>query len=507
MIAVGPTHALLILRQSDTIQDDGTRSRVERWAVEQLERDPIAGCKAVREMWEGALDAGVTSATAIWIVGHGHASAAIDGAIKEILSLRPDMPVEPLRMIIREAMARLPRPSLESLVQTALGRGDLPSRVRALWCLLHFAVAGEPARSSLVGHSDSDLKALIETTWAPSVLEALPAESDAERASRAAAMVRTLGPTSMPAATDLAKRRTTRPKRTSDTVERAIRDLQQNPDPLAGRLIEECLAETSLSDWSPVLLHAKAAQFKLQADRTYTAPKLRDVVALLNGGPPLSAQDLRAIVVDELCRLGRNLREHSESPWLDYWNTDSVGAPENPKIENVARNTTLTKLRSELDKYKIAVTLPEVQRKNSTRVDIYFAAHNGINLPIEAKRHYHKDLWTAAEDQLQGYTTSEGATGVGVLLIFWFGADWKGTPSQGTGLPKPSKPADLARQLVEALPVHLRAVTDVIILDVSRPGGGESEAKWKVRTRGLSAGKSATPLIAKTLDVEAEPQE
>lgn len=506
MIPVSPTHALVILRQTDSIQDQNIRSRVERWAVGELERNPAVGSIAVREMWEGALDAGVTNATAIWVVGHGHASVAIDRAIEDILFSRPGMAVDPLRMIIGEAMGRLSRPSLDRLVQAALQRNDLPPRVLALWSLLHFGIAGENARSSLIGHSENDLKALLESTWAPSVLDALPAQSDAERASRAAAVIRALGPTSMPTATDLARRRTTHPKRTSDTVERAIRDLQQNPDPLSGRLLEECLGESSLSHWLPALLHAKAAQSKLQADHTYTAPKLLEVVALLDGGPPLNAQDLRAIVVDELRRLGRNLREHSESPWLDYWNTDSDGLPENPKIENVARNTTLTKLRSALAKYKIAVTLPEVQRKDSTRVDIYFATHNGRNLPVEAKRHYHKDLWTAGEEQLQGYTTSEGATGVGVLLIFWFGADWKATPSRGTGASKPSDPADLARQLVEVLPVHLRPVTDVVILDVSRPDGGESEAKWKARMKGLSVGKSAKPQTAKSPNAKAEPK-
>lgn len=496
MITVSPTHALLILRQSDNIQDSDTRMRIERWAVGELDRNPSIGSAAVREMWEGALDAGVTNATAIWVVGQGHSSVAIGLAIEEILSLRPGNAVDPLRMIISEAMLRIPRPSLEHLTDAALRRNDLPSRVRALWSLLHFGLKGEAARSSLEGHSEADLKDLLEATWAQNPLDALPSESDAERASRAAAMVRALGPTSMPEATDLARRRAMRPKRGSDSVERAIRDLQQNADPLAGKLIAECLRTPTLSYWFPVLLHAKSAQSKLQADKTYTPPRLSDVVALLAGGPPINAQDLRAIVVDELSRLGRNLREQSESPWLDYWNTDSDGKPANPKIENVARNTTLTKLRGALEKYQIAVTLPEVQRKDSTRVDLYFATHNGSNLPIEAKRHYHKDLWTAGEGQLQGYTTSEGATGVGILLVFWFGADWTKTTSR-PGLPDPADATELGQQLVEALPRHLREFTDVVVLDVSRPGGGESEAEWKKRRKAPSGKGVAAAPIAK----------
>ncbi|MFD2431413.1 hypothetical protein ACFSUK_31800 [Sphingobium scionense] len=99
--------------------------RIERWAVGELDRNPSIGSAVVREMWEGALDAGVTNATAIWVVGQGHSSVAIGLAIEEILSLRPGMAVDPLRMIISEAMLRIPRPSLEHLTDAALRRNDL----------------------------------------------------------------------------------------------------------------------------------------------------------------------------------------------------------------------------------------------------------------------------------------------------------------------------------------------------------------------------------------------
>lgn len=45
----------------------------------------------------------------------------------------------------------------------------------------------------------------------------------------------------------------------------------------------------------------------------------------------------------------------------------------------------------------------------------------GRNLPLEAKRHSHPDVWIAAGTQLQRYASDQGADGQGVYIVFWFG--------------------------------------------------------------------------------------
>ncbi|QQV79254.1 hypothetical protein H5J25_19590 (plasmid) [Sphingomonas aliaeris] len=42
-------------------------------------------------------------------------------------------------------------------------------------------------------------------------------------------------------------------------------------------------------------------------------------------------------------------------------------------------------------------------------------------VPIEAKRHWNAELWTAVEDQLVPYCRSAGSNGHGIYLVFWFG--------------------------------------------------------------------------------------
>lgn len=492
-----PTHALIALRQSGSIVENEARDRLEAWAAAQLDRDVEAGKGAVHAMWSAALNAGATAALPLWQLASGHPSRAITAALEMILTERPHMPLDPLRMLVMDAAKRLPPTRLAELADAALRRTDLTPRARTLWSLVVFGVRGDVARAALDGHDAQDLHALMNDSFGAGVLEHLPLENEAKRAARDAAIIRTLGPTSSPETVSAGTGRAVRGKRSSDAVHRAIRQIERNTDPSVTTLLDECLEMAVLADWHPQLRHAREVQARSAVDDTFKHPTIGQVLALLAGGAPVNAADLRAILVDELRRLARSLRADHESPWLDYWNTDAVAKPADPKVENAVRNTTLTKLRDALGKYRIAVTLAEVQRKDGTRVDLYMATHNGRNLPTEAKRHYHPDLWTAAKEQLQEYTTSEGATGDGILLVFWFGADWTGTPARPNE-EKPASARELEALLISDLSPELRKTTEVVVLDVSRPGGGQSKAAFDQRSKRLRALENADDAVQAT---------
>jgi hypothetical protein len=93
----------------------------------------------------------------------------------------------------------------------------------------------------------------------------------------------------------------------------------------------------------------------------------------------------------------------------------------------------------------------------------------GRNLPLEAKRHFHRDLWTAALTQLQGYAADQGADGFSVYLVFWFGVDVAPTPRRPDGGDRPTSAPELESMLIAGLPSDHRARTDVIVFDVSNP--------------------------------------
>jgi hypothetical protein len=129
----------------------------------------------------------------------------------------------------------------------------------------------------------------------------------------------------------------------------------------------------------------------------------------------------------------------------------------------------LDRLRDRLKKYGIAAAVPEARRGEETRADMLVLTGSGRNLPIEAKRHFHPDIWVAASTQLQDYTADPGADGFGIYLVFRFGNDASPTPARPDGSVGPILADELETMLVDDLSQELQARTDVIVFDVSDP--------------------------------------
>lgn len=74
------------------------------------------------------------------------------------------------------------------------------------------------------------------------------------------------------------------------------------------------------------------------------------------------------------------------------------------------------------------------------RADIVLLNSAKQKLPIEVKRDYHPDLWTACENQLDRlYTRDPQAQGYGIYLVFWFGDKRpRSMPKPPNSIPKPN---------------------------------------------------------------------
>jgi hypothetical protein len=164
------------------------------------------------------------------------------------------------------------------------------------------------------------------------------------------------------------------------------------------------IEDEGLAAWHPSLRHAQAQQIRLQRDRNFKQPTPAVIRTAVDGGPPVNAADLRAVVLEELERLRAEFRINDTTPWKRYWNLDSQGGPTEPRIENACRDHLLERLQDRLKPYRIAAAIPEARRGEETRADMLMLTGAGGNLPVEAKRHFHRDIWTAASTQLHGYT-------------------------------------------------------------------------------------------------------
>jgi hypothetical protein len=487
------TLALVVLRTVWFTGSKDVREHLEAWAWERLNVDPEAGASALVAFWETVLTGGGANSS-IWQRGaQPEGGAAAARAVTVMLERHPGMFVEPLRTLLAAAGKLLDRPSRSRLAAAALADPAVTGKQRAIWSLVAFAADPKGQQDRLTGHAEEDFLDLFDTISGTGLLDTQSLGDATERVALAAAVFAAISPLAQPYV-EIGRGRGRQDHRLSDAANGMLKRLGAAAEPVAGDAIRALRTRIfAYPAWDAALRHAAEQQARTHRDQVYSPPEAASVAETLAGRAPVNAADLRAILVDEMRRFGRSLREDHESPWLDYWNTDGAGQPLDPKVENAARNTTLTKLKAALRPYGIATTLAEVQRRDGTRVDLYLAAHGGRNLPIEAKRHYHPDLWSTAEGQLQIYTTSEGATGLGMLLVFWFGADWTSTPRRTDGK-KPKSAAELEDLLAADLPEDVRKTTDVIVLDVSRPGGGLSRTAFAAgnKLKAVQSAKAAT---------------
>ncbi|HEX8574566.1 MAG TPA: hypothetical protein VF759_17630 [Allosphingosinicella sp.] len=458
------TLAIIVLRSGWITHPSGSREALERWAWDRLNLDPVAGAAALESYWEAILAHGGHS-------NHWH-QAGDDGGGKAValasaamLTRHPALPPDTLRTLIAVAAKHLDRAALAGIAAAALAGSALPAKQRAIWGLTLFALDPLGGRDPLSGNDDADLLALCDGISGTRLIDVFPRGSGVEQVAIAAGMFALVAPHAEPYV-ERRSGRVLQSHRQSDAGNAFLNRLAALATPDATAAIAALKAKlTAYPKWDAALKHAAEQQGRARRDAEFLPPDAAAVAEALAGRAPVNAADLRAVVVNELRRFARELRTGATSPWRDYWNTDAHGKPTTPKIENIARDITLTRLHDRLVKYRIAVALPEAQRRDDSRADVLIVSGASRNLPIEAKRHYHSDLWHAAEGQLQGYVADEGADGYGVLLIFWFG-DVAPPPARRDGV-VPTSGQELAALLEADLSPELRARTDIVVLDVA----------------------------------------
>lgn len=470
------TLAIIVLRTGWIAHSADARDELDVWAWLRLNLDPAAGSTALLAYWEEILAKGYVDSNAWHKLGTVKGGQAARDAISELLARHPRMFAKILRPVLAAAGTLLDRAHLASLAAAALAETDLTPEQRAIWSLVAFATDPLNQRDRLAGHGDW-LLSLFDGHSGTAFLDAFERGTDDEQVALAAGVFSVLAPTAAPYV-ELRSGRVRPEYRLSEAANGMLKRLGAIAAPAATRALEELRAQiVSYPAWEAALRHAAEQQARTRRDREYLPPPPASVLAVLAGKAPISAADLRAILAAELRRFKRELRTGPNSPWRDYWNTDKYEKPTEPKVENVARDITLNRLEDRLAKYQIAITGAEARRADGTRADVLVVSGAGRNLPIEAKRHYHGDLWAAASGQLQGYAADEGADGFGILLVFWYG-DIEAPPARSDGA-VPTSAAELEALLISDLSPELRATTDVVVLDVSAPERAKPKPKPK----------------------------
>jgi hypothetical protein len=235
----------------------------------------------------------------------------------------------------------------------------------------------------------------------------------------------------------------------------------------AGQALRDLLREPALSAWRDFVAHAVGVQQANQREVEFRYPSIEAVIETLRGGPPANEADLQALLASELRDLAEEIRNGATDGWKALWNVDRHDRPTDPRPEDDCRDRLLERLRPRLVRNQVALE-PEGRYAEEKRADIK-AVGGALNIPVEIKRHYHRDLWSAPEDQLSRlYARDPGSGGRGIFLALWFGADVKLPPKAPPGVIQPSSAAELLQSLTGLIPPDDRAVTEIVVIDCSR---------------------------------------
>ena len=251
----------------------------------------------------------------------------------------------------------------------------------------------------------------------------------------------------------------------SDQVGRMIQRLASMPGIDATRALETLSSDPALHRWHYLIVDALDRQRVVHRDAAYRHPSLEQICRTLGNQSPANPSDLSALVTDRLCDLAVEIRTANTDDWRQYWNENSHGKPQSPKHEDACRDALLSDLRTRLPEGVDAQ--PEGQYAGDKRADIR-VSYQGFNVPVEIKKSTHRDLWSAARNQLVAKYTSDPATGgYGIYLVFWFGeSDCQPAPSG----PRPSTAEELRQRLQATLTDDEARKISICVVDVSPAG-------------------------------------
>jgi hypothetical protein len=200
----------------------------------------------------------------------------------------------------------------------------------------------------------------------------------------------------------------------------------------AADALTQLLNDSELRPWRPHLQHALATQQKKMRDAEFHPPSAADVARALSTGSPVSSADLHELICETFNAIRDAIRNASTDGYKAFWNTD--GHRWTPKREGECRDRLKEHLDSHLRTHGVAIEA-EALHADAKRADLKVSC-GGWSIPVEIKRHFHRDLWTAPSRQLaKRYARDPAAHHRGVYVVVWFGPESKPVPRAPKGAP------------------------------------------------------------------------
>jgi len=253
----------------------------------------------------------------------------------------------------------------------------------------------------------------------------------------------------------------------ADFIKRLIDDVSSFSSHDAGEVFERLLLLPECTSYRDYLLHAQSNQKVRYRESQFQHTNWKQALNTLKNQTPANVMDLYALLLDHLRDIANRITYENTDIYKQFWNENGNGQILVPKPEESCRNFFLELLRARLHPLQITCE-PEGHMVSGKRADIIISLP-GIKIPIEIKRDYHRDVWSALNEQLeQLYTTNPDAAGYGIYLVFWFGASRPNAiPRPAKATPPPVNATTMEGILNEAVPMVKRDRLSAIVIDVS----------------------------------------
>ena len=223
------------------------------------------------------------------------------------------------------------------------------------------------------------------------------------------------------------------------------------------------LRDEPADSYTDHLKRAFSEQAQKVVEEVYKPPTIAELASVLGDGRPNSMGQLQAVMLEELTEAQRKIRSHPADWYRDFFSNGI------PKDEEECRDT-LLKIFGDYP-YGILCE-PEGHLADDKRSDIRCTIDQ-LMLPIEIKGQWHKDLWHAADTQLDKlYSNDWRAHSKGIYLVVWFGDNVpknKKLQSPGKGRIRPTTADGLRLALIENSVVAKQGGIEVVVLDLVRP--------------------------------------
>lgn len=209
-------------------------------------------------------------------------------------------------------------------------------------------------------------------------------------------------------------------------------------------------------------------------EQNYAPRSLESLLNIYQNEPPKDCVDLKALVITLLDEIQAEIYGSETDPHRAFYQSISTNAKNVPHGENDCRDRLAYFLKLKLQAYGFRLET-ERDMPDDKRADMV-CSHANLHLPIEVKGQWHKDLWTAMNDQLgKLYLKEHLSQRKGIYLIFWFGQNvvnnrsLNTTAFNKTGISeKPNNAKELKSLLDDWIEDKYKNGIEIYVMDISR---------------------------------------